>query len=202
MRRYSVELFPLYDPTGPRSVAIHESGHAVSAVVLGLKLNFVEVAQHMRPDTRFRLGVTEIFPEDWDHKDEEAALLRMTQGYAGPAAERKFNYKYLEHNGGESDFEKVKWMAIIAVCKLSKGRYDETIPAEYAHAPCRDRRPGRRPGDATPPGGRSPSPAGSVLAGLPQAVTGGGTATTFGGETKSRSGPTTRAGRCRAKPRY
>ena len=54
-----MELSECYDPNGIRSVAIHEVGHAVAAVVLGLGLKSVNIRQHLLPDGRHRRSRTD-----------------------------------------------------------------------------------------------------------------------------------------------
>jgi ATP-dependent Zn protease len=89
----------------------------VDHIVLDLKLKSVEVAQRMMPDKGIRRGYTEMVPEDWDQKNEDAARTHMTLALSGPMAERKYNWKFPEHNGADRDFKDVQSMAFTAVCK-------------------------------------------------------------------------------------
>jgi hypothetical protein len=116
-----VELPECYDPNGIRSVAVHEAGHAVATVVLGLELKSVEVRPHILPDGRLRFGLTDapITDADFAGRGENAAMPYLIQGWSGPVAEQKVNPRYHEYNGGTNDFKCVKQIAVIAICNFA-----------------------------------------------------------------------------------
>jgi hypothetical protein len=113
-----VELSECYDPNGIRSVAIHEAGHGVATVVLGLGLKSVNILQDMRPDGTRSRGLTQAPFADADiaGKGETAAMPYLIQGFSGSIAESKVNWRYHEHNGGANDFKCARRIAIIAIC--------------------------------------------------------------------------------------
>lgn len=111
------------DPNIIRHVAIHEAGHAVAAIVGGLRLNKVHIRSQPLPDGRVRRGLTDtpFTDDDIAGKGESAAMPYLIQGFSGPTAERKVNPKYREYNGGTNDFELVKRLAVIAICNFADG---------------------------------------------------------------------------------
>jgi hypothetical protein len=75
---------------GNLTIAMHHAGHAVSAVVLGLGLKFVDLTPRRSADGRIRVGCTVI--EEIDAgviygKGEEAVFPHLIQCFAGGLAE-------------------------------------------------------------------------------------------------------------------
>jgi hypothetical protein len=91
-----------YDPNDPRFVAVHEAGHAVSAIVLGLNLASVDIKRRRLPDGGISMGFTDTGKtglEDIGGKGEEAALPHVIQSLTGALAESKVNERLMECNG-------------------------------------------------------------------------------------------------------
>jgi hypothetical protein len=106
-----------YDPENLHNVAIHEAGHAVATIVLGLLLNSVNILPVRQQDGRMRRGIVDspYSEDDIAGKGESAVMPYLVQGISGPTAERKVNREYHRHNGGDSDFERAKRLTAIAL---------------------------------------------------------------------------------------
>jgi hypothetical protein len=107
-----------YDPENIHNVAIHEAGHGVATIVLGLLLNSVNILPKTRQDGRIQRGILDApYSENViAGKGEDAAMPYLIQGLSGPTAERKVNHQYHKHNGGDTDFNLAKRLAVIAIC--------------------------------------------------------------------------------------
>lgn len=81
---------PRYDPAHPRYAAIHESGHSVVALMLGIRVQAVSAERQRLPDGDLVAGFARIEPLDLADimaRGPAAALPRMAAVYAGPIAE-------------------------------------------------------------------------------------------------------------------
>jgi hypothetical protein len=110
------------DPNSPQSIATHEAGHAVAAVVLGLRLNGVSIKCRRLPDGRISLGFTDcpIMTADVAGKGEETAHPILTQCLSGPMAETRTDSMPMRRDVVESafqdDFAGARMVATVAVC--------------------------------------------------------------------------------------
>lgn len=113
-----MDRFTSYVLSNYRIVAIHEAGHAVAGVVIGLEVRSVNIRPYLLPDGRTRFGLAEAMSrhDELAGKGEAAAMPYLIQGWSGPIAEQKVNDRYYEYNGSSSDFERLKHIAIISVC--------------------------------------------------------------------------------------
>jgi hypothetical protein len=112
--RDSLELADSYNPHFVRIVAIHEAGHAVAAIVLGLGLKLVRVRPRVRSDGLIQWGLTETPCSDAELENPDSALPHLIQGYSGLAAEMKINPRCTEWNGGFEDRSRAEQIAITA----------------------------------------------------------------------------------------
>ena len=113
-----VSEFDSYDPENIHNIAIHEAGHGVATIVLGLLLNSVNILPETRQDGRIQRGLLDApYSEDAiAGKGEDAAMPYLIQGLSGPTAERKVNHQYHKHNRGDTDFNRTKRLAVVAIC--------------------------------------------------------------------------------------
>jgi hypothetical protein len=123
-----------HDPNHPQFIAIHEAGHAVSAIVLGLNLNSVDIRRRRMPDGRLSMGFTDTGPlgisGDGDREGQGRILL--IQSMTGPLAEGELNPRFVEDGGMERDMADGRTIAAIALCE-SRPRADgrrEIAPRE------------------------------------------------------------------------
>src|SRR3954469_17251718 len=91
-----------HDPNDNRFIATHETGHAVSAVVLGLPLSAVDIKRRELPGGLTSLGFTGTRPvntQDVLGRGEGVALPLMVQCLTGMAAEVRVNVLATESSG-------------------------------------------------------------------------------------------------------
>ena len=130
-----MRLSDCYDPNSIRTIAVHEAGHAVASVVLGQGLKSVNIRPHVLPDGRIRSGLTDtpFMEADIAGRGESAAKPYLIQGFSGPIAEIKVNWRYHEQNGSSGDYERIRRIAAIAICGTpSAESYVEITPEEWA----------------------------------------------------------------------
>ena len=75
-----------------RYIATHEAGHAVSAVVLGLPLDSVDIRRRTLSDGRISVGFSDtghIKVNDVKRMDEKTLISHLSSIMAGPIAERR-----------------------------------------------------------------------------------------------------------------
>jgi hypothetical protein len=121
------------DPNNLRHAALHEAGHAVSAVVLGMNLKKVFIKQC--PTTGVSVGFTELgrlTADDLAGKGEEAAMPHLIQCVSGSLAEAQENPAADESFGDYLDFLDAKSIAESAICEPTEMDKDTTgtTPAE------------------------------------------------------------------------
>jgi hypothetical protein len=110
-----------HDPINLRSTAFHEAGHAVAAVVLGLRLKWVDVKLRQHPNGGVSLGATNcdgVAKRDLLGKGEEAVMPYLVYAIAGVAAEACVNplVSTPEYLGASEDWADAWQLAIKAVC--------------------------------------------------------------------------------------
>jgi hypothetical protein len=100
--------------------SIHEAGHAVAAIVLGLPLKLVSIAEINDPDTdgisRERFDHGNICWADYFGNGTEAVLPWMIEALAGPAAEslgRAHGFRWSD--GGSKDLETARAFAALSL---------------------------------------------------------------------------------------
>jgi ATP-dependent Zn protease len=121
----SSELYP----NDIKFVAVHEAGHAVAAVVLGLELRKVDIKRRRMPDGTRSLGFTDTPPVDIDEVlgKGPASISQMICGIAGPVAELLWNPALLEDGGATGDFADARICAVASFCEPSYGDREEMI---------------------------------------------------------------------------
>jgi hypothetical protein len=108
-----------YDPNDVWFIAMHEAGHAVSAIVLGYNLKSVDLNERMLPNGQVSVGFTDSGKVQVDEvrgKGEAAALPHMIQCVTGPIAESMVNPGFMEYGGHRDDFENARRVAAVALC--------------------------------------------------------------------------------------
>jgi hypothetical protein len=111
-----------YDPNDVFYIAVHEAGHAVACVVLGLDLKSVEVKRYPLPSGIESAGFTDsarVMASDLTGKGEKAAMPHLINIYAGPSAERMVNPRMHEYTGHHADLEDAERVAAYAICNLT-----------------------------------------------------------------------------------
>jgi ATP-dependent Zn protease len=116
-----------------RYIALHEAGHAVSAVVLGTGLRKVDIKR--RPlENGISLGFTDtgtVKLDDVLGKGEEAAMPHMIQTCSGPLAEMVENKQALAYGGFADDMASAHRIAASAFCNsIIKTESGGTLPPE------------------------------------------------------------------------
>jgi hypothetical protein len=109
---------PVYDPNAIHRVAVHEAGHGVVAVVLGIPLNGVDIKRRRLPDGSLLGGYADtgkLNTFDLAGKGEEVALPHMILALAGPVAESAIHHQAFRFGGCDLDFKNVRDMAVIAL---------------------------------------------------------------------------------------
>jgi cell division protease FtsH len=111
-----------YDPNDIRYVAIHEAGHAVSAVVLGFNLKSVEIRRRRMPSGQWSLGFTDtgsVVNLEVAGKGEEFVKSYLIQEFSGPMAELQVNDRAAESSALADDLEGARRIAVLAICEAS-----------------------------------------------------------------------------------
>jgi hypothetical protein len=105
----------------PRHIALHEAGHAVAAVVLGLSLRKVELKRRVIPQG-ISVGFTDSPVEVMDvaGKGEEAAMPRMIQIMAGPVAEMRENEDVVATGAFQHDMDFLRRVAAVATLEATQ----------------------------------------------------------------------------------
>jgi hypothetical protein len=109
------------DPNKLRYTALHEAGHAVSAVVLGLTLKKVFIKQC--PTTGVSVGFTDLgrhIADDLAGKGGEAAMPYLIQCFTGPRAERNENPAATKTFAFALDQQDASHVAHLAICELTR----------------------------------------------------------------------------------
>jgi hypothetical protein len=112
----------LNDPNCMRSVARHEAGHAVAAVVLGLELKSVSIGLQGEPDGQISLGATHIsYGEDYQiaGRGATAVVPRLIPIFAGIAAESAVNPAAFEAGAFDAAISRTVTLATVAYCVSS-----------------------------------------------------------------------------------
>jgi ATP-dependent Zn protease len=110
-----------YDPNDPRYIAIHEAGHAVSAVVLGKKLKKVHMKSRVVPGG-LSVGFTDSGRLDLMELagiGEEVAMPHLVQQFTGPIAELRVHPGARETGAFNDDFAGARLIAIAAICEMT-----------------------------------------------------------------------------------
>jgi hypothetical protein len=110
-----------YDPDALKYVAIHEAGHAVSAIVLGIDLNSVDIKRRRLPGV-ISVGFTStkrLSLGDVAGKGEGVALPHVIQSFTGPIAESMVNPFVCEFGGDEKDRADARLIAAAAICEVT-----------------------------------------------------------------------------------
>lgn len=100
-----------YKPFSLEYIAVHEAGHAVSAVVLGLPLKAVDIRRHWHTDSI----------DDLAGKGEAAAMPHIIRVMSGIFAEARVNEAMVSNVPGPEDHPDLKralGLATAAFCKL------------------------------------------------------------------------------------
>ena len=107
-----------YDPHDPRFVALHEAGHAVSAVVLSLPLESVDIKRRRLTDGTDCVGFTavKLRIEEIAGKGEEVARPWLIQQLTGAIAESLLNERIAEYDGDRDDIRALHRIAALAIC--------------------------------------------------------------------------------------
>jgi ATP-dependent Zn protease len=107
------------------NIALHEAGHAVAAVVLGLGLKFTDIKpRRSDEDGRIILGWTvldEIEAREIARIGEEAAFPYLVELYAAGAAESLIGSGKRDFAASEIDFAEAHRFAITALCEFTEG---------------------------------------------------------------------------------
>ncbi len=104
-----------------RHIALHEAGHAVSAVVLGFDLRKVDIKRRVI-EAGVSVGFTDtgvLKLDDVRGKDDETILRYMVQCSTGPMAEMTENPDARLHGAFKEDVEGARRIAAGAICELS-----------------------------------------------------------------------------------
>jgi len=105
------------------TIAMHQAGHAVAAVVLRLGLRSVDLKQHRLDDGRILIGFTVIEELDAsaiDGQGEEAAFPHLIQCFAGGFAESLIDGELRDSDRLQADVDEARRFAASAVCGISK----------------------------------------------------------------------------------
>jgi hypothetical protein len=108
-----------YDPNDVQFIAMHEAGHAVSAIVLGYKLKSVDIKNRRSPNGRLSGGFADsgkVNINDVRGKGEVAALPHIVQCLTGPLAESMVNPVFVDYGAHLDDFESARRVAAVALC--------------------------------------------------------------------------------------
>jgi hypothetical protein len=108
------------DPKHQQYTAIHETGHAVAAVDVGMNLKKVVIEQC--PTTGVSVGFTDLghfTASDLVRKGTEVAMPSLIQCFAGVLAEMKENPAATETFAFAQDQQDAYHAAIAAICELS-----------------------------------------------------------------------------------
>lgn len=109
-----------YDANDERFIAWHEAGHAVSAVVLGMGLESVDILRRRLPDGRLSLGFTKTRPLGFLEiigKGEDVARPHLGQRITGTLAEAVLNPLAVDSVGSAPDFDSARRIAEVAICR-------------------------------------------------------------------------------------
>ena len=107
---------------------MHEAGHAVAAVVMGMKLNGVDIRRQRLPDGRLSVGYTDC-PVRNKVLDQESLMPALIQCFAGPLAEMHIHQRAMETTAFEGDREDALRLAALAVCeRVDTGDGWEEVP--------------------------------------------------------------------------
>jgi hypothetical protein len=105
----------------PRYIALHEAGHAVSAVVLGKKLKKVNIKSRVVPG-----GVSVGFTDsgrlnlmELAGMGEEAAMPHLVQQFTGPIAELRENPGARDSGAFNDDLAGARCIAIASICEMT-----------------------------------------------------------------------------------
>jgi hypothetical protein len=108
-----------YDPNDLRFITVHEAGHAVMTVLLGLQLISVDIKRRRMNDGRISVGWTNtgrIRCDELDGKGEVVAMPRLMQCVAGPLAEMLLNDRAIKDGSEQGDFATARLIAAVAIC--------------------------------------------------------------------------------------
>ena len=114
---------------------MHQSGHAVSAVVLGLGLKSVDIVPLRTPDGRKMDGLTalQISASAMDGKGEAATFPHVVRCFAGGLAEALIDPHVRNADRLQEDLDEARRFAAAAVCGISRkrsGRMEVTARAQ------------------------------------------------------------------------
>jgi hypothetical protein len=111
---------PDHDPDAPHYIAVHEAGHAVAAIVLGLGLRGVHI-RCRQIEGRDSVGFTDCPCNLDDLKlKEEVALPWMVHALAGPVAEWGVNPRLFREGKAAyaGDVKEARLLAVVATCDM------------------------------------------------------------------------------------
>jgi hypothetical protein len=109
-----------YDPNDLRFIATHEAGHAVSAIVLGIPLERVDIIPRQSENKPLSVGFTKIRPvdvRDIAGRGEKVAMPHLVRHFTGSFAELAVNPLALECGGDAPDREQAELIAKVAICE-------------------------------------------------------------------------------------
>jgi ATP-dependent Zn protease len=107
---------------------MHEAGHAVAALIMGMNLNGVDINRRRLPDGRLSVGYTDC-PVETKMFDEESLIPAMIYCFAGPLAESHIHERAIETTAFEGDQQEAFSLAALAVCeRVDKGDGSEEVP--------------------------------------------------------------------------
>jgi hypothetical protein len=112
-----------YDPNDRRFTAIHEAGHAVTAVVLGLPLASVDICEREMSDGGVALGCSDLGildVMDIIGKGEVAVMPHLIHSMAGAFAEEKVNPQARGRDCNDLDIKHQHRLAMYAMCNPTK----------------------------------------------------------------------------------